>query len=115
MATIHDRGTTITVTVLGGELVVGVDAGPLEPPAPGFLLWYRDKCRAFKLSYSQGREDLKVAGRLLEQHGRKELEELATEFLRRHAEPLFDGTYNRPMILLAAKIPEIREELRRKL
>lgn len=107
-------------TVLDGPLALEITL--LHPPDGGdsfgvgqeiFLRWWSAEAR--RRSAPRPRwtgEDRKIAITLLKRHGYERLKLLAAHFWRRHASSVTRSSYDRHMVLFAAKIPIIEQELK---
>jgi hypothetical protein len=107
MPKIVDGKATLDVTLLHSPEEI-----PDRTDQEVFLNWWKGEAKRRLAPHPRWTgEDRKIAVRLLEKYGYDRLRELALNFWRRHASALTSHTYDRQMILFAAKIPIIEKEL----
>ena len=106
---IHDRGTTIVVTVHDRQ---GVEIIEQRNDSQAFLGWWKDRAKTHKAPRFQPTgTDRRHAVQLVNRYGLDRLKQLGVMFWRRYSEPLVSGEYGNHMILFRSKLAEVERDV----
>jgi hypothetical protein len=105
---IHDKGTTIVVTVTDhGPVEVATD----ENQGQVFLDWWKERARDYRAPrYRPTGADRRIAARLVSRYGLDRLKRVGLSFWRRYSDPLISGEYRHHMILFQRHFAEAERD-----